>query len=420
MRILFINGSPNHHGNTAALAAVLLKGKEYKTLNLTDYTIGAYGQNLPGDGLNEVIAAMKEADTVVIGSPVYWHNICGSVRNVLDRFYGKVALVEGTSAEHIAAGTTAEKEAERAEREMVEDAADENLMPEDDDEDDKDEDDEAADAAKRQKIAIAIAVVAVIIAAVLGFFIGSGGFSHKGADSASLTSDQLDTVVASYSYNGKSVDVTAREAIESQYSLDSVKQSDGTYPTPSADIVLSYARNHILLNEAEARGISVTDKEMKEYAENALGMSDYSQMSQQYGVTEDQAKTIVKQQATMQKLYDKIVGTSSATMPEAPAQPEDGNEDTASKDYADYIIKLAGDEWDVKKGTWASTDGVYAKALAGQEFTADSATYGQALTAYYTAYQQYAQASSESGSKWTEFVNGLYAKANITLYGLYQ
>lgn len=77
MRILFINGSPNHHGNTAALAAVLLKGKEYKTLNLTDYTIGAYGQNLPGDGLNEVIAAMKEADTVVIGSPVYWHNICG-------------------------------------------------------------------------------------------------------------------------------------------------------------------------------------------------------------------------------------------------------------------------------------------------------------------------------------------------------
>ena len=33
---------------------------------------------------------MKRADTIVIGSPVYWHNICGSVRNVLDRFYGKV------------------------------------------------------------------------------------------------------------------------------------------------------------------------------------------------------------------------------------------------------------------------------------------------------------------------------------------
>ena len=37
-----------------------------------------------------VSGAMKQADIVVIGSPLYWHNICGSVRNVLDRFYGKV------------------------------------------------------------------------------------------------------------------------------------------------------------------------------------------------------------------------------------------------------------------------------------------------------------------------------------------
>ena len=90
MSILFINGSPNKNGNTAALAAELLKDHEYETLNLTDYTIGAFGQDLPGDGPNAVIAAMKKADTIVIGSPVYWHNICGSVRNVLDRLYGKV------------------------------------------------------------------------------------------------------------------------------------------------------------------------------------------------------------------------------------------------------------------------------------------------------------------------------------------
>ena len=90
MSILFINGSPNKNGNTAVLAEELLKGNGYKTLNLTDYTIGAYGQNLPGEGLDDVINAMKQADIVVIGSPLYWHNICGSVRNVLDRFYGKV------------------------------------------------------------------------------------------------------------------------------------------------------------------------------------------------------------------------------------------------------------------------------------------------------------------------------------------
>lgn len=90
MKILFINGSPNKNGNTAALAKELLKSREYETVNLTDYTIGSYGQNLQGDQLGEVIAKMKQAQTVVIGSPLYWHNICGSVRNMLDRFYGLV------------------------------------------------------------------------------------------------------------------------------------------------------------------------------------------------------------------------------------------------------------------------------------------------------------------------------------------
>ena len=90
MSILFINGSPNKNGNTAVLTAALLNGKNYTTLNLTDYVFGAYGQNLPNDGLDTVIHAIEQADTIVVGSPVYWHNICGSVRNVLDRFYGKV------------------------------------------------------------------------------------------------------------------------------------------------------------------------------------------------------------------------------------------------------------------------------------------------------------------------------------------
>lgn len=90
MKTLFINGSPNKNGHTAHLAVQLLKDKEYETLNLTDYKIYSYGQNFEDDQLDIVIKKMKEADTIVIGSPVYWHNICGSVRNVLDRFYGLV------------------------------------------------------------------------------------------------------------------------------------------------------------------------------------------------------------------------------------------------------------------------------------------------------------------------------------------
>lgn len=91
MRILFINGSPNKIGNTAQLAEKLLGDRKYETLNLTDYRIGSYGQNFSDDELDIVISKMKEADVIVIGSPLYWHNICGSVRNVLDRFYGLVS-----------------------------------------------------------------------------------------------------------------------------------------------------------------------------------------------------------------------------------------------------------------------------------------------------------------------------------------
>ena len=75
-RILFINGSPNRDGNTAALAKALLEGRQYERLNLNDYRLNFYGQTLEGDQLDEVIEKMKEADIVVMGSPVYWHNIC--------------------------------------------------------------------------------------------------------------------------------------------------------------------------------------------------------------------------------------------------------------------------------------------------------------------------------------------------------
>lgn len=332
----------------------------------------------------------------------------------------KIDLVAGTSAEHIAAGTTAEVEDARLEAQIAADAADENLMPEAQDEDDdilgSDEDDRVS---KHKKTMIAAFVVAVVIAAVVGFFIGNGGFGGKGIGSSTLTEDQLDSTVASYSYNGKKSDITAREAIESQYSLDTVKDSDGNYTAPSADVILSYVRNKILLDAAEDEGITVSSKEMKKYAEDSIGTSDYDTMATQYGVSKDQAKQIVRQSATLQKLYKKKVGDSSASMPTAPTEPSDGSEDTASKDYADYIINLAGDEWDSSKGTWKDEGSTYAKAFADDSFTADSATYKQAMTAYYTAYQQYSSQASSASSKWTEYANSLYAKANISIYGLF-
>lgn len=87
MKILFINGSPNKFGNTATLTKQFLKDKEYETLNLVDYKIYSYGQHFDDDQFDEVLSQMAKADTIVIGSPLYWHSMSGAIRNFIDRFY---------------------------------------------------------------------------------------------------------------------------------------------------------------------------------------------------------------------------------------------------------------------------------------------------------------------------------------------
>ena len=273
-------------------------------------------------------------------------------------------------------------------------------------------------SASHGKLFIAIAVIAAVIAAIVGYILGSGGLGAKGTGSATLTEDQLDTTVATWSYKGATHQLSAREAIESQYSLDTVKGTDGSYPAPSAKSILTYVQNQILIADAESRGITVSDDEAAASVEKTLQTSDWSEIAERYGVSEDQAKVIVKQQTMVQKLYSEIV-PDAPTMPTAPTEPADGNQSAASEEYADYIINLAGDEWDADKGTWKSTDGTIASALKDEQFTADSATYAQAVTAYYAAYQAAASESSKAQSTLTDYINGLFAQANVQIYGVY-
>lgn len=90
MKILFINGSPNKNGNTAVMAKELLGDRTYETLHLVDYKLYSYGQEFADDQFREIVAKMKEAEIIIIGSPVYWHSMSGAVRTLLDRFYGPV------------------------------------------------------------------------------------------------------------------------------------------------------------------------------------------------------------------------------------------------------------------------------------------------------------------------------------------
>lgn len=289
-------------------------------------------------------------------------------------------------------------------------------MPE---EQDKDEDSDVDDhACKHKKTMIAAFVVAVVIAAVVGFFIGNGGFGGKGVGSATLTEDQLDSTVASYSYNGKKSDITAREAIESQYSLDTVKDNDGNYTAPSADVILSYVRNQILLDAAEDEGITVSSKEMKKYAEDSIGTSDYKTMATQYGVSRIRpSRSSASPRRCRSSTRRRRAIAPQACRPPRPSlltatrRPRARTTPTTSS----TLPATSG----IARRALKDADSTYAKAFADDAFTADSATYKQAMTAYYTAYQQYSSQASSASSKWTEYANGLYAKANISIYGLF-
>lgn len=270
----------------------------------------------------------------------------------------------------------------------------------------------------KHKYFIAGALAAVIVAGVSGYFLGSGGFGSKGVSAPVFAESELDATVATWKFKGASHKISAREAIESQYSLDSVKDEDGNYPAPSADAVLSYVRNRILLEEASKQGIELSDEDLSSSAEASLGTSDFSAIADQYGVSEDQAKQIVREQGTIQKLYQSVMDDAPA-MPKAPAEPESGDENEAKAEYAAYIIDLAGKEWDAEAGTWAKLDGAYATALAGEEITLESATYAQAQKAYAVAYQQYMLESQGANAKWTSYVNELFGEADVELFGLY-
>lgn len=270
----------------------------------------------------------------------------------------------------------------------------------------------------KHKYFVAGALAAVIVAGVSGYFLGSGGFGSKGVSAPVFAESELDATVATWKFKGASHKISAREAIESQYSLDSVKDEDGNYPAPSADAVLSYVRNRILLEEASKQGIELSDEDLSSSAEASLGTSDFSAIADQYGVSEDQAKQIVREQGTIQKLYQSVMDDAPA-MPKAPAEPESGDENEAKAEYAAYIIDLAGKEWDAEAGTWAKLDGAYATALAGEEITPESATYAQAQKAYAVAYQQYMLESQGANAKWTSYVNELFGEADVELFGLY-
>ena len=260
-------------------------------------------------------------------------------------------------------------------------------------------------------------LAAVLCAMVLAFVV-AGCSAEKAEGISSLgktivTEAELDTVMGRYTFDGESHDITIRNVIEEFTTVEAAVDANGTYAVPSTDDVLSYVRNHIILDEAAVRGIEATDEDIEAYCLDTYGTSDYDSIAASVGVTTEVAMDQLKDATTMSKLRGQVVSTTPGAAPEAPTESSD--EDTANSEYASYILALVGDEWDAENDTWASTDGVYYAALSTYPISNDSATYEAAYAAYSTAYQAWYNVYTQMTSEWTDFANSLFCQASISI-----
>lgn len=279
-------------------------------------------------------------------------------------------------------------------------------------------------ATRGSALRVVLWLLLVLAAAAGGFYAGRvlpatpAGLSVAAmGGKLAITEDELDAPVATYTYEGEDCQVTAREAIAQASSLDAVRNSDGTYAMPSAESVISAARMAIVAREVEARGITVSDDELTAYVSETFGTEDIAGMAAAYGMDEETLRARLVESAGMAKLRAEVVGVP-ATEPEEPSTPEKGKEREAKKEYADYIIALAGDEWDAEGDVWASYDGPYASALKEYDVRNDGASYEAAQVAYTVAIQLRSEGSTSASTQWTAYINGLLAKADLHLASL--
>lgn len=276
------------------------------------------------------------------------------------------------------------------------------------------------DVKKNSKIFIGVgAVVLFALGIVIGrFLLGGGGATGSLNGRTTLSEGELNTPIASYTYNGQTKEVTAREVIENTSGLDAAKQSDGTYAVPAADKIIGYVRNALVVAEAQSQGISVSDQDVSDYMQTNFKTTDVSQIASAYKLSEDVAKKLINDAVIMKKYRDKVLTTKLPDAPQAPTAPEDGNSETTSQEYAQYIIGLAGDEWDDKNNTWASQDGDYYKQLSAYSISKDSASYAAAQTAYQVAMSKYSAVASKASQEWSQKINEILGKASIAVYSL--
>ena len=107
-QIMIPNGSPRKNGNTSALVEAFAKGAEEAGHTVTIFHLdsmeihgckGCFGGHssracpcVQQDGMAQIYPVAKQAEVIVLASPLYYWNMSGQLRTAVDRLF---ALEEG-------------------------------------------------------------------------------------------------------------------------------------------------------------------------------------------------------------------------------------------------------------------------------------------------------------------------------------
>lgn len=273
---------------------------------------------------------------------------------------------------------------------------------------------------RRRLVVIVVAAAVVVVAVAAAALLRPRGTTAAGSPSVEAGA-RTTTTVATWTYDGKSHDVSIQDVLDYTGAEGSYASDDGlTYDVPSAETTLALVRTEALAQAAEDEGIDVSDDDVDAYVTDTMGYDSVDDAADEYGMDADTLREQVRRGLMVQRLQDSKVDSSAlddATVPDPPTAPDDGDVSTASAEYRDYILDLVGDAYDASTGTWADPEGTYALALSQYDLSGGTATYEAAEAAYAAALSLSQDAYSTSDDAWTDYVNGVLSRVTVTLAG---
>lgn len=128
MNILVLNGSPRPDGNTSAMIEAFVEGANENGHNITVIPVcrkkiagclaceychtKGNGSCIQKDDMQEVYPVLKEAEMIVLASPIYYHSFTGQLQCAVNRIYAldkpknlkKAALILSSGSDNVYRG----------------------------------------------------------------------------------------------------------------------------------------------------------------------------------------------------------------------------------------------------------------------------------------------------------------------------